>query len=138
MMTKSALEKLSKIRLTEAKILFESKNYSGSYYLAGYSIELAIKVCISKLIIGNTIPDKAFLNEIYQHKLTDLIKVAGLENQFKDDCKVDSELAARWAIITKWSENTRYEFTDEYSSASLLDAIENKKHGVFLWITKHW
>ena len=47
-MNKSDLENLVDIRVSEAQVLLESENFQGSYYLAGYAIECAIKVCIVK------------------------------------------------------------------------------------------
>jgi len=43
-MNSSDFQKLSAIRLEEARVLLRNKQYAGAYYLAGYSIECALKV----------------------------------------------------------------------------------------------
>ena len=72
MLTKNDLERLAQIRLEDALFLFAANRSSSAYYLAGYAVELALKACIAKLIQPNVIPDKAFINAIYTHKLDSL------------------------------------------------------------------
>jgi hypothetical protein len=71
--SKGDLEALSDVRIREAKLLYQAQYYSGAYYLAGYAVELAIKACIAKHIRSGFIPDRSFVNRIYQHKPDDLI-----------------------------------------------------------------
>lgn len=47
-MKRSDLQKLARIRLKEAKVLLDNRQYSGAYYLSGYVIECALKACIAK------------------------------------------------------------------------------------------
>ncbi|MFT3746283.1 MAG: hypothetical protein QM785_18570 [Pyrinomonadaceae bacterium] len=138
MITKNDLERLALLRLEDASLLFAGGKYSSAYYLAGYSIELALKVCISKQIQSGVIPDKAFINSIYTHKLDNLLGLAGLRPQFDTDSRINSYLAANWAVVTKWDEQSRYEFWDALSSNSLLSAISDPTDGVFIWVKKHW
>lgn len=138
MLTKNDLEKLAQLRLDDAVLLYEAGRYSSSYYLAGYAVELALKVCISKLIQPNTIPDKAFIEATYVHTPSALMSTAGLGPQFDADVTADSLLGAYWAIVNNWSEKSRYEFWDAVTTNTLLDAIGNPDHGVFQWVKKHW
>ena len=138
MMSKSDLEKLALLRLEDAIFLLEANRCSSAYYLAGYSLELALKACIAKLVQANTIPDKAFMNAIYVHKLDDLLGLSGLHPAFNADTKADPQLAAHWAIATKWSEESRYALWDPFATASLIQAINEPDHGVFPWVRKHW
>lgn len=138
MMTKADLEKLALVRLEDAVFLLQENRCSSAYYLAGYSVELALKACIAKLVQPNTIPDKAFINAIYVHKLDSLLSVAGLKQRFDSDAKADPELAAYWAITSNWSEESRYAMWDPFSAASLIEAIHEPTHGVFQWVKKHW
>ncbi|MFZ2006113.1 MAG: HEPN domain-containing protein, partial [Stellaceae bacterium] len=69
--SKDDLEALSDARIREAMQLYRNQFYSGAYYLAGYAVELAIKACIAKHIRSGFIPDRSFINRIYQHKLDD-------------------------------------------------------------------
>jgi len=52
------LRKLAETRLKEAQILYDNRFWSGSYYLAGYSIECALKACIAKQTRKSQFPDK--------------------------------------------------------------------------------
>jgi HEPN domain-containing protein len=138
MLTKKDLEKLAQLRLKDALFLFQSGRASSAYYPAGYSIELALKACISNLMQANVIPDKAFINAIYTHKLDALLSTAGLRPQFLSDSKANPQFAAYWAIVTKWTEESRYEFWDPMSAAALLEAIRDPNNGVLQWLKKHW
>lgn len=138
MLTKADLQKLAQLRLDDAQLLLNAGRSSSAYYLAGYSIELALKGGISKLIQSEVIPEKAFINAIYTHKLDSLLATAGLLPQFNADSKADPQLAAHWAIATKWNEESRYEFWDPMAAATLLQAVGDPNHGVFQWVKKHW
>jgi len=138
MLTKGDLEKLAQVRLEDALLLLQASRSSSAYYLAGYAIELALKACIANLIQSQVIPDKAFINAIYTHRLDHLLATAGLLPEFNADSKTDIQLAAYWAITTKWNEESRYEFWDPISAATLLQAVSDSNHGVFQWVKKHW
>jgi len=124
--------------LKDALFLFAANRSSSAYYLAGYAVELALKACIAKLIQPNVIPDKAFIHAIYTHKLDSLLSTAGLRPQFDQNIKSDTQFAAYWVITNNWNEESRYEFWDPISAATLLDAVNEQNHGVFQWVKKHW
>ena len=138
MITKNDLEKLAVIRLEDADLLLRNGRASSAYYLAGYALELALKVCISNQMQSAVIPDRGFINDIYTHKLDKLLGLAGLSTQFTVDSNENQKLAANWAIVTKWNEESRYEFWDPLSAAGLLEAISDPNNGVFQWVKKHW
>ncbi len=50
MVKRDELKKLSKLRLNEAKVLFENELYDGVKYLSGYVIELALKARICRIL----------------------------------------------------------------------------------------
>ena len=77
-MNKAELQRLSSIRRKEAKRLLDSRMFQGAYYLAGYSIECALKACICRQTKKHDFPDKEFANDAYTHNLEKLIKCAGL------------------------------------------------------------
>lgn len=137
-MTKSDLEKLALLLLEDAIFMLRANRCSSAYYLAGYSLELALKACIAKLIQPNAIPDKAFINAIYVHKIDSLLGLSGLRPLFDADAKNDPQLAAHWAIANNWSEDSRYAFWDPFTAASLIQAIHDPDHGVFPWVKSHW
>lgn len=138
MLSRNDLQKLAEVRLEDAIILFKAGKASSAYYLAGYSIELALKACISRLFQLDVIPDKAFVNAIYTHSLENLLNVSGLLPQFKEDSKTDAQFAAYWGIVSKWNETSRYQLTDKMTAAVLIQSIQDQDHGVFQWVRKHW
>jgi HEPN domain-containing protein len=82
-MNRKDLQRLANVRLVEAKQLLKSKNPSGAYYLAGYSIELALKLCIAKKTKRYDFPNLNIVKSSYTHDLKNLIKLAGLEKKFR-------------------------------------------------------
>jgi HEPN domain len=42
------LRALATLRLSEARLLLNHRHWDGTYYLAGYAVEIAIKACIAK------------------------------------------------------------------------------------------
>ena len=138
MLTKADLEKLAVVRLEDSSFLLQANRCSSAYYLAGYAVELALKACIAKLVQPNAIPDKGFVNAIYVHKLDSLLNTAGLKPLLDADMKTDTELAAYWAIVNNWSEESRYALWDPFAAASLIQAVAEPNHGVFQWVKKHW
>jgi HEPN domain-containing protein len=138
MLNKNDLEKLAQVRLDDAILLHQAGRSSSAYYLAGYALELSLKACISKLFQPNVIPDKAFVDAIYTHKLDNLMSTAGLSLKFKADCAADHLLAAYWGVASQWRETSRYELWDSMSTGALLQAIHEPKSGVFQWVKQHW
>jgi hypothetical protein len=107
-MTKQLLELLAIERLKESKLLLDQKCFNGAYYLAGYSIECSLKACIAKQINSNEIPSKSFINEFYVHDLEKLIKLAGIEPNYKNKLKSDPDFKINWSIVRLWTEGARY------------------------------
>ncbi len=138
MISKKDLEKLAQVRFEDARTLFHGQRYSAAYYLSGYAIELGIKACIAGLFQPNAIPDKSFVIATYSHKLDELLGVAGLRQELKTDVATNPDLAAAWAIATKWTEASRYEMLDQFAAASMLGAVGDQNHGVLQWLKKHW
>ena len=138
MLTKDDLQKLAQLRFDDAVLLSQASRCSSAYYLAGYALELALKACIAKLVLANTIPDKSFINAIYVHKLDSLLNTSGLRTDFDRDARANSQLAAHWAIASNGSEESRYAFWDPVSAASLLSAIGDPTNGVLQWVKARW
>lgn len=137
-MTKQLLELLTVERLSESKVLLDNKCYNGAYYLAGYSMECALKACIAKQINSNEIPSKLFINEFYVHDLDRLIKLAGIEQDHKNKLKSDSDFKINWSIAQKWTESARYKEWTEVEANELYNAINNLKGGILSWLQQYW
>jgi HEPN domain-containing protein len=71
---------LADLRIAEARILLANHREQGTYYLAGYAVECALKECIAKKTKKSQFPPKVDdVREIYSHRLDKLISVAGLD-----------------------------------------------------------
>ena len=77
-MNRIEFQTIAKLRVREAKILLENKQYDGSYYLAGYAVECALKACITKQFQRHNMPDRKLVNDFYTHQLETLLKISGL------------------------------------------------------------
>lgn len=124
--------------MKKLKFCIKEKSYSGAYYLAGYSIELALKAAICKKFKSGTIPDKKFVNDLYVHDLEKLMSLSSLKNNYDNEKKNNPELETFWNVITKWTENSRYEIKNEQDSLAIIEAICNQKNGILAWIKQHW
>ena len=107
-------------------------------YLAGYSIELALKACVAKFISADTIPDKNLITRVYTHDIGNLLGLAGLKTEFENRKKSDPLFAANWGICSEWSPECRYKDMSAAETTYLLDAISNETHGVLPWIKTYW
>jgi HEPN domain-containing protein len=136
--SKTELQSLSMLRLEEAKLLFQNGKYSGAYYLAGYSIEFALKACIASNFRSGFIPDKSFVNELYTHNLDKLIGLAGLREELTKETKANSIFAGYWGVVKDWSEQVRYSISDVVTATALLSAISDPNNGVLRWLKKYY
>jgi HEPN domain-containing protein len=74
---RTTFQLLAEQRLAEAKLLLQNGFPSGAYYLAGYSIECALKARISRDFRADEIPDKKLIDRVYVHDLNKLLALAG-------------------------------------------------------------
>jgi HEPN domain-containing protein len=124
--------------LADAEVLFNSGGYSNSYYFLGYAIECALKACIAKQVLPETIPDRRFVNEIYTHSYDKLIGLAGLRAELREKQDVDQNFQVQWAVASEWTPDVRYESVDKSSAHLMLIAVGDKNHGVLPWIKTYW
>lgn len=88
-MNRSELQEISRIRINEAATLLRAGQYAGAYYLAGYSVECALKVCIAKQTKKYDFPNKELAIKVWVHDLEKLIKLAGLWPKLDRDMKTN-------------------------------------------------
>ncbi|MBE2257034.1 MAG: HEPN domain-containing protein [Ignavibacteria bacterium] len=137
-MNREILQKLSELRLKEGKVLYENGFYSGSYYLAGFSIELALKSCIAKTVKKYDFPDKRKYIDSYTHKYDVLLKIANLEFLLNEK-KKDPLFRENWDLVNTWEIDSRYTIDiKQDKTKDFIEAIENKKFGILKWIKIHW
>jgi len=139
-MNRSDFQKLAALRIKEAKVLLNEGCYEGSYYLAGYAVECALKACIAKQTKRHDFPPKRKVVEaVYTHALETLMKSSGLEVMFASTLITDKNLEVYWSIVKRWNEDFRYELNISAPAAQeLYTAITDREHGVLTWLKKHW
>jgi len=138
-------------RLDEAVLLCEHGRYDGAFYLAGYSVELALKARICTNIGLPALFDEDKDNEINKissvgeirrflktHNLTTLLFISGLKPKFDDNLAMDKEFANAGALLfNDWSEKTRYKHrghADEKNVKKLISLLSDNTHGLLKWI----
>jgi HEPN domain-containing protein len=139
-MNRIDLQNLAELRIKEARILLEAASYPGAFYLAGYSIECALKACIAKETKEHDFPDRPEeVRKIYTHNLDQLLGLAKLKDKFEEDKKSNKDLDAYWNSIVNWSEEKRYELElTEKEAVDLWNAIADPTNGVLQWLKKCW
>jgi HEPN domain-containing protein len=138
-MTKNDFQQLARIRLKEARILLSNGFYEGSYYLAGYAVECAIKACIAKNVKRFDFPDKELANKSYSHDLEQLIKLAGLQNQLDGLMKSNKKFEVNWTIVKDWSEQKRYSTQiPDIVAKEFYSALTARQNGIMVWLRSKW
>lgn len=139
-MNRTELQHIADLRLIEAQVLLNASPPmpDAAYYLAGYSVECALKACIAKLTAQHDFPDKNFAAKCFTHKVRDLVPLARLEGARSQAMSVDAALAANWLIVKDWNEESRYERWTVPQATALVAAIEEPNHGVLQWVKQHW
>lgn len=137
-MNRIELRRLARVRLKEARTLLRQGCYDGSYYLCGYAAECGLKACIAKATRRSEFPDLEKVKDSYTHKLTVLVKVAGLNDPLKAECDGDPAFAVYWTTVSQWSEKARYALHTEATARDLIKAMTDRQHGVMRWIKQHW
>jgi HEPN domain-containing protein len=90
-MNRKELQKLSQIRIKEAKALLDQGLYDGAYYLCGYAVECALKACVAKNVKQPDFPDKKVVLDSYIHNITKLAQVAILISELSQEKRRDSQ-----------------------------------------------
>lgn len=132
------LKLLSQSRLEEAELLLAHSMFSGSFYLAGYSVELSLKACLAKMIEANSIPSRQFIMDLHTHDFLKLVGLAGLRGALKKEQEADEAFHANWAIAAQWSPDARYHVIDRSGAQLLLSAIMDPVSGVYRWTQIFW
>ena len=137
-MNRADLQRLSNIRIREAEILLAAGAYSGTYYLAGYAVECALKACFAKSIQRYDFPDKDRAGKVFQHKLSVLATLANLDGELSKATQGNLRLSANWSVARGWTEESRYSTWTKNEAEAMVDAISKRKDGVLPWIRRRW
>ena len=137
-MNRVEFQQIAEVRFKEARSLLDAGFSDGAYYLAGYSVECALKACIAKRTREHDFPDKKLANESHTHSLRELLRLADLSGALQAAIQQDPKMEDRWATVTNWSEASRYQRIDARLAASLIEAIEDHSGGILSWIRLHY
>ena len=137
-LTRTTLQELSRIRRREARVLLNARLFPGAYYLAGYSVECALKACIARGTLQHTFPDKDRAQDSHTHDLTKLLRTAGLQATFDHAAQVSPALASSWATVKDWKETSRYDATINLTRARDLYRAATARNGVLAWLRRNW
>lgn len=123
-------------------MLLDAREWAGAFYVAGYAIECALKVCIAGQTKAQEFPDRKRAEAAWSHKPSHLVRVAGLNKALDDKKNSDSQFMTYWDWATGdtgWTENSRYRWdTPEKEARDLFNAITDPGHGILEWIKKNW
>jgi HEPN domain-containing protein len=129
---------LAEKRLTDSRVLFENGCFDGSYYLAGYVVECALKACIAKHTKEYDFPrERKFVESVYSHDLKGLLIPAGLAALFDRLDTTDKPLAVKWNVVKDWTEQSRYAAHGEKRAKDMLDAVSDPQ-GVLECLKQYW
>lgn len=132
-------------RVADAETLLQADRWQGAYYLAGYAIETALKVCVlQRLQREPTVileeGDK-YIREVRSHNLLELLKRAGLAKQVAGAWVPDSNEAnvqLQWVDMVEWNEGFRYRRdVTEGRARAICDSILGDAE-LLKWIQSHW
>jgi len=136
-MNRADLQRLSTVRIREAKILLKAGEYSGAYYLAGYAVECALKACFAKGVNRYDFPGKESL-KLFTHDFSKLVNFANLSDELAKAKQANLRFAASWDLVGKWTEESRYSNWTKDDAEAILDAIVKRRDGVLPWIKQRW
>jgi HEPN domain-containing protein len=139
MATREQLKELAALRLQEAEALLEAGLYDGAAYLCGYVVELALKARICRLLDENEYPDTGRLKQVYGvHDLDQLLLLSGLRRKLG---LANKAVFDNWSIAVPWKPERRYAAVGSVKrqeAEEILQAVNDRAHGVFKWIKKYW
>ena len=137
-MNRTDFQQLAELRLREAEALLAAGLPDGAYYLAGYSVECALKACIAKRTQLHDFPEKKLVNDSHTHNLKELLRLAELKTELDSVLDADPEMRSNLETVQDWSETARYQRKTVLDTIALLTAIESQKGGLLPWIRQRW
>ena len=137
-MNRADFQKVSRLRVRDARALLAAGQSAGAYYLIGYAVECALKACVAKRVRRYDFPDWDLAKKVYTHNLEGLIGAAVLTKVFNDDKRANKTLELNWAIVKDWSEASRYDAGWSKAQAEDLYAACTGRNGILPWIRRRW
>jgi HEPN domain len=150
------IKELAVERLDEARILYENGKYDGSFYLAGYSVELMLKAKIcERMGIPNLFDEvnsnqnldaseRRGLDEIKKvvktHNLFTLLIFSGLKVKIDEEKALNEIFSSGCALLfSKWNEKIRYKVIGHITSqeARIMIQFLTMENNLLTWIEQN-
>jgi HEPN domain-containing protein len=102
-MNRQTLQRLCEERIEDAALLLTGVRWPAAYYLAGYSLECALKSCVLAYIekTGIIFEDKKFAEKCWTHDIEELVKQAGLIAERGMAVQQNPNLDQNWVIASQ-------------------------------------
>lgn len=117
------LFKIAKARFRESKLLADEEP-DGAVYIVGYALECMLKRKIIQTLKWDGFPetDKEFdgLKYMKTHKLTQLLRLSGIEKSLLSDVAME----AKWKAASSWDSEIRYQKIGTISVPEARERIE--------------
>ncbi|MCI0702152.1 MAG: DNA-binding protein [Planctomycetia bacterium] len=138
-MNKADFQLLVDVRVTDAEALLTTTRWAAAYYLLGYAVECALKVCIARQFRQDEVPEKATVNRFYTHDLEQLLNLSGLKVALESKCNAELAFQVNWTTVLGWNEDARYDHSiPEVKARDLHIAVTDSNSGVLTWLKTQW
>lgn len=124
--------------LRGARLLLANREYSSAYYLAGLTVECALKAKIASRFLAHDIPEKRLVLDVYDHDLQKLLVHAQLSNELQADGTSTPRLSENWSLVKTWTVNARYGIWLEAQASDMVRSISERGTGLLPWIKRRW
>lgn len=138
-MNRAELQQLVDLRLEDAIVRLEAGRWGAAFYLLGYCVGCAIKVCIAEQFREHEVPEKKLVNAFYTHRVDDLLTTSRLRAAVDARCETDQEFEKSWTTVRYWSEEARYHVgLTEATAKEMFSAVTDSANGVLPWLKMRW
>jgi HEPN domain-containing protein len=137
-LNRNELQQLTRVRLADAALLLQGGRYAAAYYLTGLAVECALKACIARSTAQFDFPDLGRATRSWKHDLADLLREAGLSDQYAKRSSGDKQFAANWQTVKDWKVDSRYEQRSDQEARDIYNAASETNYGIVPWIEVHW
>lgn len=139
-MNQADLRRMADGRIRDARVLIRGKRWEFAYYVAGYSVECALKSCVLAQMVHTAwvFEDKWDARKCLTHDFNELVVLAGLKNDLDARRAVGAAFDANWTRVLTWKSTSRYAPRSEAEARDLFAAITDKPDGVLRWLKNYW
>jgi len=136
-MTRKDFQRLTRLRLNDARTLLRNGNNEGAYYLTGLAVECALKAAIARRTQRHEFPPKpTIVRGIYDHDLNKLLIAAGLEKALEAAAAGNAALKQSWVLVKDWTVESRY--VTAGLDGEVIYRAATGRNGVLAWLRQHW